>query len=1448
MTPNLRRARINVRLIAILLLASATLVGLLAGGYYGRKWYTTHRALREGREALARGDWATASRQLGIYLSKYPESDPSVLSDYARSNLAVRPRTGEALMATASAYRILLRLHPDAPETFERLVRIYGQLGDTSNALQIAGRWLSVDPRSAKARLWIARSRIAQKDYARAESELTELVKVHPEQVEAYSLLAAIAAREGAGADGRAAARRWIDEAVVNNPNSAEALIARASMARLQPTTGTQSGAAIRADLQAAAGTNPSDPYLWLALSNEWLGIGDLEQARRSLQSAKAAHDRAEPNELDDPEGWTTALFLQEAAIPLAERDAAAAVALAEAALAEVRQPNSRRAILPVAGRSFLLARNVPRAVTCIDELERLVPPDRRTAEFSRELEFLRAASVAGADDPLAAATRLEALVARAPDDLASWRLLAATLSYADQPRRAARAWRQCLRLAPDDADVRIALARELNRASDWMGLGSLIQTIPEASRTAEIAVLGLKAELGQRAPNGLTPMEASTLRTQADALNARFPGRLDLYLARAMLEESAGDVAAAERILRTAIKDCDGDAQAANLELARFFLRHERYDDAVALSDSLCERFGSDPQPWIIAADVAAARRKPEVEREVLTRGLQTVSDSAGKRKIELRCVSAEIRQGKITEAADRLERLVDSQRVDLAASIALVNVRISQKSWDRAQKAVDRIRTDEGDAGTTWKFQQARVWYEMDWRGHATKLGDLLGAVIAVDPEAVEAVALLGQLYERQGDWKRAEETYRKGLAASNGSELLAARLMDVLETVGRGAELQGVLDLVRADAVDRDMFRLRAALNSRDLTEAIRQVQTQIDRDLKNWRARVLCARLTYQLPEKDPKKTLALLDEADRIGGTPLESVFLRIAVLVDQGRNEEALRFLNQLVATEESFDHLLLRAAFFAQVGQFEKAAADYQRLPGLAKGAEGDLALARFQIGMNQFAEALATVEDGLKRAPGDSALLRMKILALVRRARPDDREAALALIDSLEKAAGEDVELLSFRATIALASGPKFRDQAESLLERIVTLMPRRSEAHAQLAYLALERGDLPRARERVARGVAVNADDPALAMARARIELVARKPELAIEFARAATRTRPNDAEARRLFVECAVSGGAKLAESALDEVNRWVREAPKDASARLAQSDLRAAAGETPAAIAGLESFLAEPENAGDVGVRLAVIRLLRRQSLFARADAHLEHLERLAPEMPEVLFERLRCLAAAKRFDELAVRLSQLDPQQSTPALILGANLLAENAATAPQAIALLEAAESKAPNGPDILFALAEIQFRLGNSEKASAAYERILKELPTHGEALNNLAYIVSEHRHDYARALGLADRALAADDRNPHFHDTRAAILEKIPGRGADAVAEYEKAAQLAATDPATAATEWLRGARVLVNSDPRGAAARAQNALRIDRESPVLDDAQRAEIGAILKASEN
>ncbi|MGE4056552.1 MAG: tetratricopeptide repeat protein, partial [Vicinamibacterales bacterium] len=150
------------------------------------------------------------------------------------------------------------------------------------------------------------------------------------------------------------------------------------------------------------------------------------------------------------------------------------------------------------------------------------------------------------------------------------------------------------------------------------------------------------------------------------------------------------------------------------------------------------------------------------------------------------------------------------------------------------------------------------------------------------------------------------------------------------------------------------------------------------------------------------------------------------------------------------------------------------------------------------------------------------------------------------------------------------------------------------------------------------------------------------------------------------------------------------------------------------------------------------------------------------------------------------------------------------------------------------------------IQFRHGNTGGAAAAYEEVLKEIPTHGESLNNLAWILSEYRQDYSQALALADRALAVDERNPHFRDTRAAILERMPNRSAEAVGEYEKAAQLAIGEPGTAAKAWLRAARILARSDPLGAAVRAENALDIDRETAVLDDAQRAEIAGILEAA--
>lgn len=110
----------------------------------------------------------------------------------------------------------------------------------------------------------------------------------------------------------------------------------------------------------------------------------------------------------------------------------------------------------------------------------------------------------------MAAVAKLEASLAKNPDDLGGWGLLAQTYTAMDRIDEAAKAWRQVLRLSPDDASVKGALAEALTMAADGV-VGE------EAVRLFTDAVAGDPMDARARYYLGVARQQAGDIRGAID-------------------------------------------------------------------------------------------------------------------------------------------------------------------------------------------------------------------------------------------------------------------------------------------------------------------------------------------------------------------------------------------------------------------------------------------------------------------------------------------------------------------------------------------------------------------------------------------------------------------------------------------------------------------------------------------------------------------------------------------------------------------------------------------------------------------------------------------------------------------------------------------------------------------------------------------------------------------
>jgi putative PEP-CTERM system TPR-repeat lipoprotein len=127
--------------------------------------------------------------------------------------------------------------------------------------------------------------------------------------------------------------------------------------------------------------------------------------------------------------------------------------------------------------------------------------------------------------------------------------------------------------------------------------------------------------------------------------------------------------------------------------------------------------------------------------------------------------------------------------------------------------------------------------------------------------------------------------------------------------------------------------------------------------------------------------------------------------------------------------------------------------------------------------------------------------------------------------------------------------------------------------------------------------------------------------------------------------------------------------------------------------------------------------------------------------------------------AENRFDEAAMAFSRGFELQPSATLALRSYAAATRAGR-PQPESQLLAFDATNQDDPRVDFALGSIALASGNQDDAIARFQAVVQQVPAHGGALNNLAWLYGE-RGDQ-RAVEFGERAYAAEPNNPAIADT--------------------------------------------------------------------------------------
>ncbi len=1444
-----RPARTNVRLLIILLSGTLVLGAGLVSAYFLRQQWITAAALRDGSAAFERGEWPSAVRNLRRYLSKNPR-DAEVIEKVGEAYARYAPLTEDSVRSAIQFLRHASLLRGGDPRLDARLANIYTSIGESGELASLAKRRLEKQPDDAAGTLWAARALLLQRKNDEARALLTPLLQRLADQpksrevLDAHMLLYAIESNTSAEA-----ALQRLDAAIAYDFEPTEALLARARLLRSGALRGQSREAAAElalADLKRADQIGSSDPRVLLTLAQEWLDQGDSQASAAALQKVRALSLEQRRAYMLDPLDADVAIFLVEAKRAVRDGQIQRGVELADAALQEFQQAAHRAAVLPIAVDLYNHAEARKSARAALDEYRKLVGRD---ATLSERADLLEAVVLRGEGRHQDAIRLLEPITRRGSTNATAWRLIGFSYRDVNQARRAAAALSRALELSPFDAQVAYELLAALRACGDWTAAHDLASKLESAAPQPRMT-LALQAalEMAQSAESGAARAVAAQVLQEIEQL---VPPE-DLQPAHAVLRARAllatNRAAEAEQQLRSALSKMP-DALEVAAELARVLGGSQRIDEGAAVLRSIAQRKPELAGPWLALGEYLQLAGRADEARQVLAEARPAIQDAPEQNNMDMVIALLDARGGRPQEAELRLRALAEREPADLPSRLLLFQLALAGPDAARAQALVDQIKQIEGEAGLNWRYCQAALLLgASDGAARGNEVETLLNYCLDADPEWAAPALMLAALREREGKLVDAEAAYRRALAIQPDSVTAANRLSSLYARQRRFADAKDVLDRLPAHDQRSRAARLDVALQERDFPRAIEELKLLSAGDPRDLQARLTLAQLVYA-QQRDLPRALKYLDEAEAIAPEALEVPVARAALLFSAGRGEEALALLDQRLEKDNSFAARLARIKLLLQMERTPDALREFEALRSVASEGAGDEVYGQYLYDSGQIDAAIEIWSASAAAHPQNSSLARRLMRGLFRRNAEGDKPRAIELHRGLQRESPKDPELLRIQALLLIESG-KAADVAlgEKLLDQVVALDQTSRDAHLALIGLAVGRRDYSLARQRAIRAVGALPSDATMILAQADVERASGEPRQAREWVRSALAREPSRPDAVATLVDLALQSREETwLRDARETLDAALKNNPQDETLIVASARLHEAQGDLATGLAQLEQLMsASPQPAG-VGVLLALSELLRLSGRLDESRARMEEAARLAPDNRSVLRFRLFWHAALGEHAAIFELVRQNRGQLNDPELLAtacGALGASPDSTHRSAALALCQAATQLAPDWGLPYLRIGLLEYQANRLDEAEKAYRRALELDPLNGEALNNLAWILAEHRAQFTEAERLARKAATMNPENLDYQDTLARALVRL-NRTGDALPILERCIRLAQSAPpahARALLRWIATA----HSQPQPPLAelreRLEQLAKLEQQHAVLNDADWAEFRAL------
>lgn len=1292
--------------LAIVLLLGAVVLAVTALGL--RRWQRNTRAdqaLPVGQAAYADQRWAEAASELGRYLAVNHDDVP-ILLKYADAQLHIRPLTSGNVEHAVAAYRSVLRLDKSNLEAANRLIELYLGTSSPGEAELIAKRYLQDNDEDLDLRRLLVAALVRQRKFGEAKTELTDIIKAHPDDVFAYQAMGQLAEQRPEEANEPAAF--WYDEAVGKNPDSALAYAVRATF-HLRRNERSQA----LADLERAQECDLSDTDVHLSLVMGLIDAGQMEQAREHLEVLKTRV----PTEQRVWQGWADLAFRSGSSEEMYQVAAAGLDALAS-------QPWD---FMPTAIELFIRSDHLDEAEDRLMQMrqQNMLPA---VASF---LEGLLAEKQGRLRDAIVAWQRGIGLGYKPPR---SRMLLASAFSQAGDNQSAIGQLRIVVSENPGYLEGYLALARLLARSRDWAGVLDASRRVLHISPGhAEGALMEVQAQIHLLARDEAPAPGMDKVWQEIEAklleLDEATGGARQIKLLKAQAAEAQGKYAEATKVLDEIERTNPSDPSVALLR-SELHIAQGSEQDAISLLRATVEEH---PQSFdAVRSLMLLLNRQDERDacESVAQEAFARMEEPQARREVAL-FLDMLYRQWQ--QHDDRYRWLTDlSQQFpgDIQIKRRLLTCDPVAKDAKRAQEMVDEIKLLEGDAGWQWRYEQARLWLASD------SFEDLYGQVVALlqenlltNPQDQASRLLLGAAREKAGELQLAIAVYREALSRSPDNAQVMVRAVAALYKAEEFDEAKKILDrAAELDLDDPDLQKLRLYDHLREgaLASASDILRELVREDPNDSSGTVSLALILMRQNKFDEAQTV--LDDLKAKRPESIAVIATQVQLHIEQGHAEEAIRLCDEAVGNLNNAFAYRLRALAYAALKQNDKAFEDFTRAIEMAPD-KADVWMARsdFYWSLGRIRDAVEDVREALELAPDSLSIQKRAIFLLLASGDASLVRQADDLLDKALASEPADIQLRLSKARVLLLQGTALSaEQARQLLREITNEKPSRAEAWELLGRLELQEGQPGRAVDVALRGMVHCGEDTAgyrgllLLKAEAEARL---SPGLAVPTLKAWVDSHPDDTDVIIQLADVYIRAGQS--QQAIELLRRHLTDVTDLTARRRCEATLAVALyknGEKEKAALLVEALTqVAPDDVRTLVTIAGALAVGRDPAALQTAEDILRTvLQRHPKSLPALSLLAMVVQSAGREEEAVALnrRILELNPD-NVVAINNLAWTLCENQGQYQQALELAERGMKIAPEYADLLDTRGVAHYRLRHFAEAVDDFRACLKLFP---------------------------------------------------------------------------------------------------------------------------------